>query len=129
MFGVVRAPFEWEYWPQARALLASSAERGGDVTIEEIEGELAGGRALLWGTDVGDFAGVTQLVRVRDGLQCFIWQMGGEGIWLNYLGEIEAYARKEGCGSIEGNMRPGFERILSDWTKVAVVLRKDLADG
>lgn len=126
MFGVVRAPFEWPYWHRARTLLDQSAERGGDVTIEEIEAELEAGRALLWATENGDFAGVTQIVPVRGGRQCFIWQMGGEGPWLTYLGAVEEYARKEGCGSIEGQMRPGFERILTDWSKVAVVLRKEL---
>lgn len=126
MFGVVAEPFRWPQWPHARELLESSAERGGDVTIEEIEAELLSGQALLWASEAGDFAGVTQIVPVRGGRQCFIWQMGGEGPWLSYLEAVEDYARKEGCVSIEGNMRPGFERILSDWKKVAVVLRKEL---
>lgn len=129
MFGVVREPFGWEHWLKVRPMLAASAERGGDVTIEDIEKELAEGRALLWATETGDFAGVTQILRVNDGRQCFIWQMGGGGPWRGYLETIEEYARAEGCRSIEGNMRPGFERVLKDWEKVAVVLRKELAGG
>lgn len=127
MFGVVGRPFQWQHWQKVRVLLDASAERSGDVTIEDIEAELAGGRALLWATDDGEFTGVTQIVPVRGGRQCFIWQMGGAGPWLGHLAAIEDYARKEGCSSIEGNMRPGFERILNDWSKVAVVLRKELA--
>ncbi len=66
------------------------------------------------------------MVRVLDGKQCFIWQMGGESDWLACLKAIEGYAREEGCKSIEGNMRPGFERILKDWKRVTVVLRKEI---
>jgi hypothetical protein len=125
-FGVVLEPAIWFYWPKARLLLDLSARRGGDVTIEAVEAEIMAGNALLWSNEDASFVGVTQLIKVNDGLQCFIWQMGGAGEWAGCINAVEEYARREGCSSIEGAMRPGFERILKDWEKVAVVLRKDL---
>ena len=125
-FGPVRHPFAWQHWDKVRGLLEVSAKRGGDVTIEQIENALENEQAQLWATEDGNFTGLTQLVNVNDGKQCFIWQMAGEGDWLPYLDEIQDYARENGCSSIEGNMRPGFERILTDWKKVAVVLRRDI---
>lgn len=125
--GAVYDPRAWPHWIRCRELLSASAARGGDVTIDQIEGELDAKRALLWSTTDGKFCGVTQIVNVNDGKQCFIWQMGGEGDWRSCLSTIENYARDEGCNSIEGNMRPGFERVLTDWKRIAVVLRKDLA--
>jgi hypothetical protein len=127
MIGAVYEPKTWPHWEHCRELLSRSAERGGDVRIEAIERELDAKRALLWSTVDGKFCGVTQIVDVNDGKQCFIWQMGGEGDWQACLAIIENYARDEGCKSIEGNMRPGFERVLTDWKRVAVVLRKELA--
>lgn len=116
----------WPHWPHLRELLEESARRAGDVTIGEIETELDAKKALLWSTPDGGFCGVTQLVPTPRGRQCFIWHMSGEGDWKSCLKTIEDYAKSEGCTSIEGNMRPGFERILLDWKRVAVVLRKEI---
>ncbi len=126
MFGVVQSPFDWEHWNKARKMLEASANRAGDTTIEDIEGTIEANMALLWATDDASFVGITQLFNAPKGLQCLIWHLAGEGDWLGKLKDVENYARREGCVSIEGAMRPGFERILTDWKKTAVVLEKGL---
>jgi len=126
MIGMVKAPLEWDGWPAARKLILRSVEASDD-RIEDVERELGSGNAQLWICE--GMAGVTQLLATKHGKQCFIWQLGGE--WgshaLDLLGAVERWARLEGCVSIEGNMRPGFERLLKDWRKHTVVLRKALA--
>src|SRR5690606_38437080 len=44
--------------------------------------------------------------------------------WLGCLGGIECWARQQGCAALELQGRPGWERLLGDWTKTHVVLRK-----
>lgn len=39
---------------------------------------------------------------------------------------IEDWARTRGCVAVEMNGRAGWERILTDWQKTHIVLRKDL---
>lgn len=129
IFGMVRAPLKWERWAEARELLLRSVERTDDVTIEDVEAGLETGKAQLWAAFDGRvrLAGITQLLKIKSGKQCFIWQLGGE--WDHapaLLNEVTEWARAEGCSSIEGNMRPGFEKRLNDWRKVTVTLRKDL---
>lgn len=125
MIGMVRDPLQWERWPWARDLVLRSVDQSDD-RMEDVERELASGKAQLWVCD--GMAGVTQLLMTKRGKQCFIWQLGGE--WgpeaLELLAGVERWARLEGCVSIEGNMRPGFERLLK-WRKHTVVLRKVLA--
>lgn len=130
---MVRDPLDWEGWPQAKQLLKASVDRSDDSTMEEVEARLKANDAELWVAihETVRLAGVTQLIRTKRCLQCFIWHLGGE--WDGYadrlLGEVETWALAEGCAEIEGNMRPGFERRLKDWRTDSVVMRKVLSDG
>lgn len=132
-YGQVAFPLSWRGWPEAFALLKPSIDRADDHGPGDVARDLGAGVAQLWvAEDDGvKLAGVTKLVQVNDGPQCFIWHLGGE--WEGHaeplLAEVEKFARANGCASLEGNMRPGFERLLKDWKKVTVVLRKELGGG
>ena len=46
--------------------------------------------------------------------------------WLHYLTHIEDFGRERDCQSIEAWGRPGWERVLPDWTKTHILLEKAL---
>lgn len=115
MIGTLARPFDWPHWAVARQLLARSAARGGgDTTIEEIETALRDyATAQLWTGGDAELVGVTQLYRG----QCFIWQLSGDfPKWgAAMLGQVETWARGEGCSEIEFTGRRGWLARLPDW--------------
>ncbi len=128
---MVKGPLQWEHWPAAKAMLLRSVDRTDDVTIEEIEAGLESGQAQLWAVLEGELrlAGVTQLIRTKWGRQCFIWQLAGDDFaefGPALTDAVTVWAKAEGCASIEGNMRPGFAKFLTDWRRVTITLRKEL---
>lgn len=46
--------------------------------------------------------------------------------WLHLMPELEAWARHEGCHSVEAIARKGWARRLSDYKMTHVILEKDL---
>jgi hypothetical protein len=46
--------------------------------------------------------------------------------WIRHLPEIADWAREQGCAALELQGRPGWERLLRDWQKTHVLLRKRL---
>ena len=46
--------------------------------------------------------------------------------WLHHLAHIEAFGRERDCQTIEAWGRPGWERVLPDWTKTHILLEKAL---
>lgn len=113
MIGTLQKPLEWPLWPQAKALLASSVERGDDTSIDEVEKALEDYcKAQLWTGGAAELVGVTQLYPG----QCFIWQLAGDfAKWgAPMLEAVERWARAEGCKEIEFTGRRGWLGKL-DW--------------
>lgn len=129
MIGVIERPFDWALWPQARELLARSAEKSSESTIEEIE-EALQGHGILWvNVDQGvRYAAVGQLIKVPEGVQLYVWHGAGElhPYGMDTLLKAEEWARENGCASIEFNGRPGWQKVLPDWKVHSVTLRKTL---
>jgi hypothetical protein len=60
---------------------------------------------------------------------CNLCHLGGSGInnWLDYLGTVKAWAKADGCDAIRVSRgRPGWKRLLKDFTVTHVILEKEL---
>jgi hypothetical protein len=121
-FGAIRDPLKWDGWHQAEALLGDE----GQLLLPSLND----GLATLWVAIDGavKMALVTELIDAPQGRECFLRLIGGHdrGEWLPFLANVIEWAKAQGCVALEGTMRPGWERVLPDWKKTAVVLRKDI---
>lgn len=121
-FGAVKDPLNSALWPEAEALLGDE----GQLLLTALND----GLATLWVAIDGvvKMALVTELIDTSQGRECFLRLIGGydRGEWLPFLANVIEWARAQGCVALEGTMRPGWERVLPDWKKTAVVLRREI---
>ena len=109
-------------------------EGNGDYATADVFAECSQAKMQLWivydeeRDDLPVAAVVTSLPETIRQRRCVICYLGGSGImdWVRFLSEIEAWAKEKGCVSVDILGRPGWERMLSDYRKTAVVLRKFL---
>lgn len=118
-----------EIWETAAPLVRSAIERGGVGAFEDVERDVLCNDAQLWVIWDGHGvigAGVTHLYR-ESGI-CLISACGGSGFnkWAHLLGEIEAFAKSEGCTKTRIIGRKGWVRALPDYRLARVVLEKEL---
>jgi hypothetical protein len=71
---------------------------------------------------------MTEIVRYPRSTRCVLFLCAGDGLdrWLHHLGEIEAWARAQGCDAMEVAGRKGWARVLKGYELVNVMLRKEL---
>lgn len=118
-------------WPQVSQLIRNAVERGRMTDFACVERDVLSGDALLWiaAQDHEIYgAAVTQLQKANGQKFCAIVAAGGTEMdsCLAQIGEIEAYARAEGCEAMMIFGREGWRRKLRDYTQSAVVLEKEL---
>lgn len=134
VFGVLRGALETQ-WPYLLPWIERGVAEGhGEYQPEDIRELAASGRVQLWALRAdGSIQGaaVTQVVQyprlkavqvmiaaARDGLR---------DEWLPWLKAIEAWARVTlDASAIEVLGRPGWARVLGDYTQSHVVVRKEL---
>lgn len=74
------------------------------------------GRAQYWADRRGAGAIVTEIVPYPLVRTLNLWLFAGElNACLSLLPEIEAWARREGCGMVQGVGRSGFARVLAPY--------------
>lgn len=75
-------------------------------------------------------AALTQIFPMRSGLVCKVLECGGEKMreWISLRDQIEQYAKREGCGRVMIEGRPGWARMLPDYAMIGVTLEKRI-DG
>lgn len=121
-------------WHAARPLI-ENAYKDSDQNIPfNILHDLTKGRRLLWlAVDEKETiiaAMLTQLFEMASGKMCKMQECGGERMqeWKHLRARVEDYARAEGCTRVLVEGRPGWERIMPDYERVAVVLEKRLTE-
>lgn len=115
-------------WATVRDFLLPAIEMGGEFTEQEVREAIEQGEAQLW-IARDDAIRVAVITKIRRGGRvCEIWLIGGEnpGSWLHFLQVIETAARERGCGKMELIGRVGWERLLPDYRRTAIVLEKAL---
>tara|TARA_R110000737_G_scaffold162072_2_gene189945 strand:- start:540 stop:977 length:438 start_codon:yes stop_codon:yes gene_type:complete len=121
-----------EVWPHVEPLIADALERSSQHTSKDIYNDLQTGNCHLWVADhVRDgILGVmvTYLVTTELARICRIFLCVGEQRrrWIHHLGGVEDWARENGCKSVIAVVRPGWEKVMTDYRKTHVTLEKTL---
>jgi hypothetical protein len=120
-----------DVWPMVKEHLFSAVRRTDLSHTADIEHDLLHGDGLLWlicDGKVIEAAGATLLVRTDKHLVCLITALGGSNRekWLPLLAQIEDWARAEGAALVRIMGRPGWGRVLKDYSISNVVLEKSL---
>lgn len=119
-----------DIWPRVSHFI-EAAYVATDRVMPDLMPWLDAGKGLLWVVTDGErflSAAVTSLELHRSGLACRVSACGGEEMprWLHHLGEIEQYARDEGCVKVWFEGREGWSRALSGYRPRTVSLEKRL---
>ena len=116
---------------QSLTLIERALQYDSTHTLNDVLTDLRAGRAQLWlATDNDEVEGiaVTCITEYPQTTTCLIWLCAGMGRekYTPLLGNIEQWAKAQGCASISLEGRPGWERILTDYGKTKIVLEKRL---
>ena len=100
-------------------------------TLNDVLTDLRAGRAQLWlATDNDEVEGiaVTCITEYPQTTTCLIWLCAGisREKYTPLIGNIEQWAKSQGCDSISLEGRAGWERILTDFDKTKIILEKRL---
>lgn len=75
---------------------------------------------------------ITQIMTYPTGLKvCEVTLLGGldSKEWVNFVvGELDKWAVSLGCHSLQIIGRPGWEKVLKNWGKIAVMLERPLGE-
>jgi hypothetical protein len=118
--------------PDVRRLLHEVIERHhGELSWQGILHKVASAEWVLWLVWDGSVRAVlaTELYFDVGGMKrCRIPFCTGEGArqWVHLLGQIEAWARDEGCRRLDMIARKGWAKHLPDYRMTHVVLEKEL---
>lgn len=114
--------------PMLAAGFAAADEEMPKNMLELIESR----HAVLWIAVVERSAIVaalaTQLEVHPSGLVCKLMSVGGSELnsWRGHIGQVEEYAKAEGCIKMRLEGRDGWERALPGYRRVAIVIEKEL---
>lgn len=120
-----------EIWPHVSPLLKAACRRTGLNAFSDIEADILAGRSLLWlawNGHAAEAAAATVLINSEIGKVCVITVCGGSRMkrWLPLLGQIEDYARNEGCACVRIYGRKGWLRVLDGYEQEYVIIGKEL---
>jgi hypothetical protein len=119
-----------EMWPHAKSYIRSAIERTSLGSFEDAEKDVLSGENLLWIAWDGKIlaAATTRLADNGSRKVCEIVACSGENRdeWLPLIGQIEDYAKNEGCSSTRIIGRMGWERVLDGYRREYVILEKPI---
>jgi hypothetical protein len=120
-----------EIWPHVSPLLRAACIRTRLNAFADIEADILAGRSLLWLAWNGraiEAAVATILINSEIGKVCIITVCGGSDMkrWLPLIGQIEGYARAEGCKRVRIYGRKGWLRVLEGFEGKYVIMDKEL---
>lgn len=120
-----------EVWPPVRHFIQEALKRGDMGRFDHIEADVLAGDALLWLVWCKPYieaAVVTQIVQTEKSRVCMIQACGGSrmGRWLDLIGQIEAYAKTEGCRCVRILGRRGWARVLKNYRETKIVLERQI---
>jgi hypothetical protein len=121
-----------EFWPHVSALLKAACYRTKLNAFEDIEADILVGRSLLWVAWNGravEAAVATILIKSEIGKVCIITVCGGSDMkrWLPLIGQIETYAKGEGCKRVRIYGRKGWLHVLDGFEEKHAIMDKELS--
>jgi hypothetical protein len=119
------------FWPIIKGLLYAAYLRTDLSNTLDLDDDVLRGDAVVWLAlaDGGiDAAAVTKLVRTDRHLVAVIMAVGGVNMerWIDHLGAIEQWAKREGAHSLRILGRKGWQRKLKGYRVSNVVLERSL---
>ncbi len=128
----VQASEVQDMWALVQDMIGEALERGGSHTLEEVLDDITSGRGQLWAAwshEEGILGCMITFV-VPHPLKtvCRIWMCVGRERkrWVHHLATIEAWAKEAGCTSVIAVVRPGWEKVLTDYRKTHVTLERTI---
>lgn len=122
-----------QVWPFVSGLMWVAVKKGGLSSFAPIQDDVLNGRSLLWIAWGGDTtkveaAGISQITETEWRKVCTIVAVAGKQMerWLSLLGQIESYAKQEGCTGMRIMGRRGWEKVLPDYHVKRIVIEKVL---
>lgn len=121
-----------EIWHAARPMIEKAYKDSDQDVPVTILHDLRCGKRLLWlavdGEETIIAAMLTQLFTMNSGKMLKMQECGGKRMreWKHLRKRVEDYAKAEGCTRVLVEGREGWERIMPDYKRVAVVLEKRL---
>ncbi|MEH2513935.1 hypothetical protein V1291_005289 [Nitrobacteraceae bacterium AZCC 1564] len=120
-----------EFWPHVSDLIHRAIRRTNLSHSQDIDFDVLNGDGLLWiawnGSAV-EAAATTSLIETDAEKVCVLTACGGAKMrrWLGLLGQIEDYAKAEGCSRVRIFGRKGWVRVLERYRIRNVILEKEL---
>ncbi len=119
------------FWYEALDLLRPALDLNGNYSAHSLKRALDKGDLQLWchfGGEAMNMAVVTELADYAKRRVCLILLIGGSEMdeWLKHLATIESWAKGNGAQAIQLEGRNGWERVLPDYSRRAVVLQKEI---
>ncbi len=122
-----------QFWPLARDMIRDAMQRAKITDFEDVERDILSGDShtllwLAWNTRQILAAAVTQTEIINSDRYCTILGCGGSGKdgWMHLIGDLETFAKNEGCKSMRIWGRRGWERELPTYKVNRVMLEKAL---
>jgi hypothetical protein len=117
-------------WPRIRHLVLEALEYcNRDYALDDVLMSLRGARRQLFVTwpDCASM-GITQIEErpCRKVLLIFAYAGRLAPDWKDIMANLKRWGASQGCSAIELQGRPGWSRVLRDWTKITH-LRQDIA--
>lgn len=118
-------------WPLVAPLVVGAITRTNLCHTLDVVPDVLSGKAQLWLALAGDkiLAAATTILRRTDReLICELTALGGRDRkrWLSMLAPIEAWAKTEGAARVRFYGRPGWVRILENYSAKHVILERAL---
>lgn len=120
-------------WGDVKPLIQKAINMGnGEYLIDDVYTAIQNRTMQLWialsGAEIIG-AGCTEIYSYPRQKTCGVrlWASGSpRDKWLEFLAYVEAWAVTNGCDAMEVFGRQGWERVLVDYNKTVVILRKQL---
>jgi hypothetical protein len=118
-----------EIWPLAEGFIESGCSYG-EVPLEVLRDQCEDGVSQLWlgWSDHCEAAAVTRILETPDGPVCLYESMGAENLRRaeTISTGVEQWAKTQGCIAVRIYGRPGWSRIMPDYTLKWVCMDKEI---
>lgn len=116
-----------EFWPYFRESIRGAIEKVGVSNFEPIERGVLSGVDLLWLAHDGAKVHASAVTSLNgDVLEIVACAGGGLKDFLPLIEGLEKYGRAEGCKTSRIIGRAGWERMLKNYKRTAVILERPL---
>lgn len=118
-------------WPKIGPMLADAINRDtGAFGLQDVFHRVINKHMQLWVylNNGVKACCITQIENRSSGRVCVVYYAAGGYMneWKHFDEGLGNWAKSHGCVALEALGRPGWERVLKGWNKVAIVMRKEL---